>query len=535
MHNHNLDETGAPKNSHSSSVLPGDQRIRDGRSPRGCVQPNDSSESLNRQNQIIHSYEHQRRNVMSLFFSSRVTSQGVAATVWSTAPIILAILCFHLIATISAADELKIGWAAANLTPDRPVAMRSNVMSEGVKDPLTATALALEYGDGAQAKGVVLVSCDLLFIPDGNRHPVNLRDTVRALLRESSSQVPSANVILMATHTHVAPSLHADPEYAEFAAKQIAAAIVQAWESRSPGGIGFGIGHAALAHSRIVTHRDGSSRMVGAFQGGTTGNREFTHMEGFEDHAVQILFTVDKAGKLTGLVINTPCPAQVQRGKLLSADYWHEAREELRKRFGEDLFVLPQVSAAGDLATTVMVEKKAEKRMQNLLFPESEDARDQRRRQIALRLADCVSAVLPVIREQVDYSPTLSHAKRVLELPLGFPEPVSGAGILPVELNAVRLGEVAMVTNPFELYLDYGVRMKGRSPAVQTFVVELTGSGSYLPTKRAVEGGAYGAIPKSCLVGPSAGEAIVEASLEMLAELWKSQDSNTDLSTVGAP
>ena len=36
-------------------------------------------------------------------------------------------------------------------------------------------------------------------------------------------------------------------------------------------------------------------------------------------------------------------------------------------------------------------------------------------------------------------------------------------------LHIVRLGDVAFATNPFEYYLDFGVYIKARSPAVQTF------------------------------------------------------------------
>ena len=40
---------------------------------------------------------------------------------------------------------------------------------------------------------------------------------------------------------------------------------------------------------------------------------------------------------------------------------------------------------------------------------------------------------------------------------------------MPVEVHIIRIGDVVIATNPFELYLDYGMRIKGRSPAVQTF------------------------------------------------------------------
>ncbi|MEW4564818.1 hypothetical protein AB1K70_19920 [Bremerella sp. JC770] len=422
-------------------------------------------------------------------------------------------------------EELMLGWSSADLTPDRPVAMRGNVLSEGVLDPIFATALAIESGSGENAERVVLVGCDLLWIPDGNRKDANLRDRVRDLVHDAIPEIPHGNVILMATHTHVAPSLHGDKAYAEFAARQIAAAVVQAWRKREPGGIGFGLGHAALSHNRIVTHYDGTSRMYGGFQGGKTSAQQFSHIEGFEDHSVQLLFTVDQAGDLTGLLINTPCPAQVQRGNLISADYWHEARKELRQRLGDHLFILPQVSAAGDLATYVMVDTKGEKRMQELSFPGIEESRALRRQQIATRLADCVCDILPVIRDEIDSSPTIACTKQVVSLPLGFPTPKEGAGELVIEINALRLGDVAMVTNPFELYCDYGVRMKGRSPAIQTFVVELAGSGSYLPTSRAVEGGGYGAISKTCIVGPSAGDTLVTTSLQMLDDLWQKEST----------
>ena len=50
------------------------------------------------------------------------------------------------------------------------------------------------------------------------------------------------------------------------------------------------------------------------------------------------------------------------------------------------------------------------------------------------------------------------------------------------EMHVTRLGEVAFVTCPFELYLAYGQIIKARSAAVQTFIVEKCGSGGYVPT-----------------------------------------------------
>ncbi len=419
-------------------------------------------------------------------------------------------------APASSAEALNIGWAAADITPDGPASMRGLIRSEGVLDPVTATALALEQG----AEKIILISCDLQHITDGNRYTANMLANVRAQVTAVVPELTAEQIILMATHTHVAPSVQTDPRYERFASQRIAQAAREAWEKRRPGGVSFGLGHAVIGHNRIATYKDGSSHMTGDFQKGSTANSKFSHIEGFEDHSVHLLFTWNEKKALTGIVINVPCPAQVQRGSLISADYWHEAREEIRHRLGQQVFILPQLSAAGDVATTVMVEKKAEARMQRLQFPGIEDSRVLRRKQIASRVADAVTEVLPFMQDTIETAPPLARTMRKLDLPKGFPVPEPDAPPYPIELHVVRIGDVAMTTNPFEYYLDHGIRIKGRSPAVQTFVIQLAGSGSYLPTERAVAGGAYGAIPRTSLVGPAAGQMIVDATLEMLRELW---------------
>jgi hypothetical protein len=94
-----------------------------------------------------------------------------------------------------------------------------------------------------------------------------------------------------------------------------------------------------------------------------------------------------------------------------------------------------------------------------------------------------------------------------------------------MELHAVRIGDCAIVTNPFELFLDYGLRMKARSKALQTFVVQLTASGAdsssaYLPTARAMAGKGYGAEAVDNTVGPEGGQELVERTVEAIDELW---------------
>jgi hypothetical protein len=93
-------------------------------------------------------------------------------------------------------------------------------------------------------------------------------------------------------------------------------------------------------------------------------------------------------------------------------------------------------------------------------------------------------------------------------------------GPCTMELHVLRLGDVAIATNDFELFTDYGVQIKARSPAVQTFIIQLAGSAGYLPTERAVRGGGYSAVIQSSRVGPEGGQVLVDRTVEAIRALW---------------
>jgi len=113
----------------------------------------------------------------------------------------------------------------------------------------------------------------------------------------------------------------------------------------------------------------------------------------------------------------------------------------------------------------------------------------------------------------------------------------------PTPVNVLRIGDTVLCTNQFELYTDFGVQMKARSKAVQTFVVQLANgaakpqppaeasaevqnywlygsSGTYLPSERAVQGGGYGAVIQSNVVGPEGGQILVEETVKMINSMW---------------
>ncbi|MDZ7618056.1 MAG: hypothetical protein U1E05_13715, partial [Patescibacteria group bacterium] len=93
----------------------------------------------------------------------------------------------------------------------------------------------------------------------------------------------------------------------------------------------------------------------------------------------------------------------------------------------------------------------------------------------------------------------------------------------PVEMHVLRLGDLAIATNPFELYLDYGVQIEGRSSAPQTMLIQLAAPldfAYYLPTPRAVAAGGYSAAVTHNLVGPEGGQALVDRTVDAIEQLW---------------
>ena len=481
----------------------------------------------------------------------------------------------------SSHPELKIGWAQADITPPKPCLVAGQFyarISEEVLDPVTGTALALQSG----ADHAVLVSCDLVGIPD------ELRDATRRLLADRPDGLDPMKVFFNATHTHTGPDVRipgwsagttavtigveleamGGAEYQPFAAERIADAVRRAWAARAPGALAFGQGCAVVGRNRRWVDTSGKATMYGK-----TNTPLFSHIEGYEDHSLGLVATIDPDSKLTGMVVNVPCPSQTSEHLFaVSADYWHETRQELRRRFGHGLFILPQCSAAGDQSPHLLYDKSAAERMLQLKGRSV-------RQEIGQRIADAVEEILPFVATTAECAPRFAHHVETVDLPLNaiteadvrfalaeadkdrlryedemrklqadpalraqprwYKAPTNffrhmkwlqavaerfeqqkGEPTTPVELHVIRLGDLAVASNPFEYYLDFGVFIKARSPAVQTLLVQLAGGGSYCPSRRSLAGGGYGSLPASNPVGPEGGRKLAERTIEVLLSLW---------------
>src|SRR5690606_25287913 len=152
---------------------------------------------------------------------------------------------------------------------------------------------------------------------------------------------------------------------------------------------------------------------------GNTNQTDVSHIEGFEDHSVNLIYTWDSDSNLTGIVMNVASPSQVSEHEYnLSADYWHDVREAVREQLGDKLFVLAQCSAAGDQSPHIMYDQKGEERMQQLMFPQEKPGRGTiaRRKQIAQDLTHAAVSILPYMKENISWDPVLKHKSEKFQL-----------------------------------------------------------------------------------------------------------------------
>ncbi|MFO0890557.1 MAG: hypothetical protein U0790_15615 [Isosphaeraceae bacterium] len=461
------------------------------------------------------------------------------------------------------AAELRVGGATVSITPDRPVSLAGQMhtrISKDVESPVTATALALESREGDKVQDqAILVSLDLVLIADG------IVESVRQRLAETIPDFEPRKLILSATHTHTAPDtqegMYHIPregvlppgEYRTFLVDRVARAAADAWKARKPGLAGWGLGHAAIAQNRRAVYADGRAVMYGR-----TDLPDFRRIEGYEDHGVEVLFFWGADRKLVATAVNVACPAQEVEGRsAVNADFWHEVREQLRARHGKDLVVLGWTGAGGDQSPHLMFRQRAEERMRTL-------RKLSRLDELARRIVVAWEEALEGARQEMHADPRLVHKVQTIELPvrkvteaewkaarakvaelsrdpkeqrsrIWYQEVVDRyeqqqrGTVSPfvMELHAIRLGDVAIATNNFELFTDFGIQIKARSPALQTFLIQLAGPGAtYVPTERAERGGGYSAIVESSRVGSEGGQVLVDRTVEAIKGLWELSGSS---------
>ena len=447
-------------------------------------------------------------------------------------------------------SQIKIGWGRREISLDEPMSLPGQAImriSEKVLDPMYVTALCLEK-DG---QCVVFMACEML-------SPMGMEGVCDLVVQKHPEFKPEW-ILPNGTHAHTGGSRGETPEktpdgkdinpglkYKEFTVQMGAEAVCEAYENRKPGGVSYGYGYAVVAHQRRSVYFEDRGKTQGPLvlapnghgvMYGKTNDPMFSHYEDGADHFVNAMFTYDSDNKLTGMLINVPCPSQVSEMFCMqTADYWHDVREAVAQEFGSDVYVLPQCAAAGDLSPRILHYLAAQRRRMRLKYgadyEKIEDPEEKRfvkcmaeRKDIAERILLAVKDIYSWAQKEILTEPVLLHKmekipirKRMVteeeaqecrdklkELESLVPEregmtdeeyrkamsrynSVKNRQLRSLEryekqtqedpmlhtvVHAVQVGDIAFASNRFEMYQDYMHRIQARSPFMQTFVVQL--------------------------------------------------------------
>ncbi len=456
--------------------------------------------------------------------------------------------------------KLYIGWNKVDVTPEEKVLIIGQFyprISDEVVSPVTATVLALETRDSNDKTidQAIFLSCDFPVVDEEifvspELPKIKFKDKLVYRLKTKNPGFDLIKLTINSTHTHNAPvsvpgffpDLDHDEfmnplVYQEFLLEQFSNAIIKAWNSRTSGGISRGFDYAKVACCRRALYKTGKAIMYGE-----TTQDDFTGLESVEDHSVNMLFTWNEEKELTGIICNLACPAQTDElGNFISADFWHEVRIEIADRFNQDVQLLPLCGAAGDMSPHPMINIR-----------EEADLRKRRsishKQAIAKRIIFAIENAFEPAEKDIESKIVMRHEVKHFLLPhrivtdeelykyqtSGIEIPTGLISNLTnryeyqkkvkesrFESHIIRIGDCVIATNPFELFTGYGIRIKARSKALQTFLVQLSDAyGFYLPTEYADANRGFGAEVNLNWVGPEGGCLLVEKTVQTIAELF---------------
>ena len=492
--------------------------------------------------------------------------------------------------------SILIGWAEESLVPEKKVSLAGQFferISEYVESEISVTAMAVE-ADGEQ---MIMISCDVVGTAD---HVIRM---AREKFAKLNTEVDPRKLIISATHTHtsliigtgstrnfsvqtqileeflpagkkynelVTPdeSVLTPLEGLELLTDKIALAADKAWKNRKEALYANEFGRAAVGMNRRVCYDDGSAQMWG-----DTNTANFISLEGGNDSGIELIYTFDTNKKLTGIVANIACPAQIlEQRSFISADFWGRAKANLREKFGDDIFLLGLCGAGGDQCPRDLVrwvnpetpiddpnvkrpnyiERKADpsmydvsgcnkvgKRISNEIISVFEEITEYKSE--AVFKHKVIDLEVPLRKATIAEH---DHAVRELEYYIAkngdrefnFEDNAKmhvhtgtiarfrrqqKEEVVPIEYHVVRFGDVAFATNPYELFQDFANVMKARSYARQTFIVQLCcGVHGYLPTEKAEKGGHYSAYISSGDTGHEGGDLLTRETITEINKMF---------------
>ncbi|MFW5866332.1 MAG: hypothetical protein ACOCX2_00860 [Armatimonadota bacterium] len=424
---------------------------------------------------------------------------------------------------------LTAGASCVDITPPLGTHMRGYFeerTASTVHDPLHARSFVLE-DDGS---AVAIAICDVIGIDRA------YLDEARSLIAETTDLSPE-QVMIACTHTHTGPQT-GDDEYTQWLWRRIADSVRIAWQAREPADVGW----ASASEERLVFNR--RYRMTdGTVQTNPgIGNPNVIEPAGPVDPEVGVMVMRGADGRTIGLLGNYALHyvGIPDDHTAISADYFGYFSTQMQGMRAESFVAALSNGASGDINNYDVIGGASSR---------------NDRYQHCERAGAIVAANAFWAWNEAEYTDAAPIAGAMEELtldprPPATEEELAKAGEIeerleagehvrmgersfqrrvrrfeqepPTErdtlVQALRVGDLALVGVPGEFFVELGLEIKRRSPFEQTMVIELANDSiGYIPTLRAFDEGAYEA--NSSRYQPGFGELIVETAVGLLEQL----------------
>lgn len=421
------------------------------------------------------------------------------------------------------AGDLRVGSAAVPLIGDDTMVMAGGIgpwHAAGQEGELRATAVV--YGN-ATAGTFAIVGCDVLFVT---------RDLVDAALAEVEARtgIPPSHVLVNASHTHSAPStvrVHGYGPVEKFrksVQKAIVDAVVAAHENAKDGcrfRYGLGAEYSVGENSRLLLS-DNTIFWTGPSEDRVRPTDPFD-----PDLPVLAFYGADNALRAAVYNHSTHTIGTVG-GMVRSPSFYGLAAQQLERELGATVCFLEGASGSTHnlhLTTPVMIDRiKAAVRdtLSNVeTRPTTRLAAIRRPFTFKVRTFDeavedekvasyCRKRIPTAAESTIEVFRTMREELR----------PAQGSA-RETYLQAMRIGDVAVVGVPAEFFTVLGIEIKRRSPFADTVVAELANDWiGYVGDRKGYERGGYQTWMghhSYCEIGT--GERIVDEVVAMLNEL----------------
>ncbi len=441
----------------------------------------------------------------------------------------------------------QVGFARVEITPTESVPLAgfgrtSQRMSRCVRDPLYASCFVIT---DENQETVVFMNLDL------QRGSLEEARAVQASAMERYG-IPADRVMVCGTHTHAGPDMNNEEKpsiarYRQWLAIQLPVCLDLAMADRQEAMLYMG--DVETRNLNFVRHyyhvkEDGEKLFFGD-NFGTQMINDTTHHATEVDPTAHILKFV-RHGRKDLILVNfrahgTLCSAM--NTYHISADLMGGLREEFENRHGDCLLTYFQGASGNVNPWTRIPDEKitndcvaysrifadfVEKGLMSMRPVEPEPIKS------SMIVLDQPSSrpteeLLALAQKVVDAFEKTGDIKTCLEagLPAKFRSPYHAGGMLiryefpetlPIELHAVTLGDLAIVTTPCEMFDTTSVFIEDNAPFAKVlnfgYCNEMQG---YLPTRYAIEYGCYEADCTNFVEGTA--ETVGETLVQMLLDL----------------